>query len=472
MSEVRLRFAPSPTGYLHVGGARTALFNWLQARKEKGRFILRIEDTDVARSTQESVDAILEGMKWLGLDWDEGPYYQSDNFHIYREFVEKLLSEGKAYRCYCTAEELDAKREKALKEKRKPKYDGTCRNLTGVLHDKPHVVRFKTPHGGSTVFDDIIKGRIAFSNDELDDLIIQRSDGTPTYNFVVVVDDATMRITTVIRGDDHVNNTPRQILLYEALGYPVPRFAHVPMILGSDKTRLSKRHGATSVIAYRDMGYLPEAVVNYLVRLGWSYGDQEIFSTEELIEKFSLDAVGRSAGVFNPDKLIWLNSHYIKTGDPERLATLLGPFLEQKGIDVSSGPNLVSVVKTLQDRSKTMIEMADGALFYYKTDFEYDDKALAKFLNGNLVQLYGEIRDSLKEADNLDHGTIEALFAKICASHGIKMKDVALPARIALTGGTAAPGLFDVMEVLGCRESIQRLERAIEYVQELERERQ
>ncbi len=469
MSEVRLRFAPSPTGYLHIGGARTAMFNWLQARKEKGKFILRIEDTDVARSTQESVDAILEGMRWLGLDWDEGPYYQSDNFHVYREFVDKLISEGKAYKCYCSSEELEAKREKAIQEKRKPKYDGTCRELDGDFPGKPYVIRFKSPLDGVTAFDDIIKGKIAFSNDELDDLIILRTDGTPTYNFVVVVDDAVMGITTVIRGDDHVNNTPRQILLYEALGYPVPKFAHVPMILGSDKTRLSKRHGATSVIAYRDMGFLPEAMVNYLVRLGWSHGDQEIFSKEELVEKFDLKDVGRSAGVFNPEKLLWLNAHYIKTGDPGQLAGLLLPFLEKRNVNPAEGPDLLSVVKTLQDRSKTMEEMADGAIFYYKADFEYDDKALEKFLHGNIVQLFGEIKEKLGEVEALDHDSIDALFKDICGWHGIKMKDIALPTRIALTGGTAAPGLFDVMEVIGKEETVRRLERAIEHVKELEK---
>jgi glutamyl-tRNA synthetase len=469
MSEIRLRFAPSPTGYLHIGGARTALFNWLQARREKGKFILRIEDTDVARSTKESVDAILEGMEWLGLDWDEGPFYQSDNFHIYSEFVQRLLAEGKAYKCYCTPDELDAKREIAISEKRKPKYDGTCRDLQGDFSDKPYVVRFKTPQEGVTVFEDLIKGRIAFSNDELDDLIIQRSDGTPTYNFVVVVDDATMGITTVIRGDDHVNNTPRQILLYEALGYPVPKFAHVPMILGSDKTRLSKRHGATSVIAYRDMGYLPEAMVNYLVRLGWSHGDQEIFSREELIEMFALEDVGRSAGVFNPEKLNWLNAHYIKTGDPERLAKLLDPFLQLRKIDTSNGPDLVAVIKTLQDRSKTLVEMADGAIFYYMGDFEYDAKALEKFLHGNLVQLFGEIKDRVQDSEKLTHDTIDSIFKDICGRYAIKMKDIALPTRIALTGGTAAPGLFDVMEVLGRDETVKRLERAIEHVKKLEK---
>lgn len=464
MSDVRLRFAPSPTGYLHVGGARTALFNWLLARKQNGTFILRIEDTDVARSTQESVDAILQGMEWLGLGWDEGPYYQSDRFPVYKEFVQKLLESGKAYKCYCTQQELEAKREQALKEGRKPKYDGTCRSLTADVPDKPYVVRFKAPYDGVTAFDDLIKGRIAFNNEELDDLIIQRSDGTPTYNFVVVIDDATMGITTVIRGDDHVNNTPRQILLYEALGYPVPRFAHVPMILGADKTRLSKRHGATSVMAYRDMGYLPEAMVNYLVRLGWSYGDEEIFSKEDLIEKFSIEQVGRSAGVFNPDKLLWLNAHYIKTGDPSRLAGLLVPFLNEKGVNPSVGPDLVAVVKTLQERSRTLQEMADAALFYYRRDFTYDAKAVEKFLTPDVVPLYELLLAKLASLAVFPHQEIEQIFKEICEAKGLKLGQIAQPARIALCGGTAAPSIFEVMEVLGKEETCLRLERALEFV--------
>jgi len=462
MSQVRLRFAPSPTGYLHVGGARTALFNWLLARKEGGKFILRIEDTDVARSTQESVDAILDGMRWLGLDWDEGPFYQSDNFPLYKEFVEKLLTAGKAYKCYCTAEELEAKRELALQEGRKPKYDGTCRALKADQPDKPHVVRFKAPQDGVTAFDDLIKGRIAFNNEELDDLIIQRSDGTPIYNFVVVIDDATMGITTVIRGDDHVNNTPRQILLYEALGYPVPRFAHVPMILGADKTRLSKRHGATSVMAYRDMGFLPEAMVNYLVRLGWSYGDEEIFSRDELIEKFSIENVGRSAGVFNPDKLLWLNAHYIKSGDPVRLAGLLTPFLAERGVDPSTGPDLVAVVKTLQERARTILELADGALFYYRRDFEYDGEATAKFLKPEVAPLYEALLAKLTALPSFSHDGIEAAFKEFCSEQGIKMGQIGPPVRIALCGGTTSPSIFEVMEVLGLAETRWRLERALE----------
>ncbi|MRR33986.1 glutamate--tRNA ligase [bacterium] len=462
MSEVRLRFAPSPTGFLHIGGARTALFNWLLARKENGKFILRIEDTDVARSTQESTDAILEGMTWLGLDWDEGPYFQSDRFPLYREFVDKLLAEGKAYKCYCTAEELDRKRELATAEGRKPKYDGSCRELQEDRPGAPFVVRFRSPQQGATAFDDLIKGRISFQNEELDDLIIQRTDGTPTYNFTVVIDDATMGITTVIRGDDHINNTPRQIVMYEALGYPVPQFAHVPMILGADKSRLSKRHGATSVMAYRDMGFLPEAMVNYLVRLGWSHGDEEIFTLGDLIEKFTIEAVGRSAGVFNPDKLLWLNAHYIKTGDPQRLATLLLPFLAERGIDVGAGPELTAVVRTLQERSRTMLEMADGAIFYYKPEFEYDEKSVAKFLTPTGRELCAELAARLEKSEDVGHDAIAALFDGLCADRGVKMKDVAQPARFALTGGAASPGIYEVIGVLGRDETVRRIRRALE----------
>jgi glutamyl-tRNA synthetase len=461
MKNVRLRFAPSPTGYLHVGGARTALFNWLLARKQGGTFILRIEDTDVARSTQESVDAILDGMRWLGLDWDEGPFYQSDNFPLYRQYVDRLLAEGKAYRCYCSAEELEAKREKAMAEGRKPKYDGTCRGLAADSPDKPHVVRFKAPHDGVTSFHDLIKGPISFNNEELDDLIIQRSDGTPTYNFVVVVDDASMGITTVIRGDDHINNTPRQILLYESLGCPVPQFAHVPMILGSDKTRLSKRHGATSVMAYRDMGFLPEAMVNYLVRLGWSHGDEEIFSREELIEKFSIEAVGRSAGVFNPDKLLWLNAHYIKTSDPERLAELLVPFLRERGVDPVGEPSLPAVVKTLQERAKTMLEMADGALFYYQQDLDYDEQVAAKHVTADSAAHLAHLVEQLARLGSFAHDAIEGAFKEACSALGIKMGQIGPVVRIALSGGTVTPSIYEVMEVLGKDEVCRRLTRAI-----------
>jgi len=466
MSDLRVRFAPSPTGYLHVGGARTALFNWLLARKQGGTFILRIEDTDVERSTQESVDAILQGMEWLGLDWDEGPFYQSANFPLYKEYVQKLLDSGKAYRCYCSAEELEARRELAMKEGRKPKYDGTCRERADQPVDKPFVIRFRAPQEGSTSFDDLVKGVITFPNEELDDLIIQRTDGTPTYNFCVVIDDVIMRITTVIRGDDHVNNTPRQIQLYEALGFPVPKFAHVPMILGADKTRLSKRHGATSVIAYRDMGFLPEALVNYLVRLGWSHGDDEIFSREEMIQKFDICNVGRSPGVFNPEKLLWLNAHYIKTGDPQRLAGLLLPFLAEQGIDPQAGgPDPATVVKTLQERARTMIEMAEGALFYYRAPVSYDEVALAKFEKEHLRAVYGTVAEKLAAATAVTAAEFDALFKDLCTEKGWKMPQVGQPVRIALSGGTHAPGIGEIIVTLGIEETLQRIEHAQSSVQ-------
>ncbi|HEX9078174.1 MAG TPA: glutamate--tRNA ligase [Desulfuromonadaceae bacterium] len=466
MSDLRVRFAPSPTGYLHVGGARTALFNWLLARKLGGTFILRIEDTDVERSTRESVDAILQGMEWLGLDWDEGPFYQSDNFPLYKEYVQKLLDAGKAYRCYCTAEELEAKRELAMKEGRKPKYDGTCRGRSDQPEGVPYVVRFRAPQSGVTSFDDLIKGTITFPNEELDDLIIQRSDGTPTYNFCVVIDDASMNITTVIRGDDHVNNTPRQIQLYEALGFPVPRFAHVPMILGSDKARLSKRHGATSVIAYRDMGFLPEALVNYLVRLGWSHGDDEIFSREEMIRKFDIANVGRSASVFNTEKLLWLNAHYIKTADPQRLAGLLLPFLAERGVvpPANDGPQLPTVVKTVQERSRTLVEMTEGVLFYYRPPESYDEAALGRFEREHLLAVYAAVADKLAASSPRTAAEVDAIFKGICSDHGWKMPQVGQPVRIALSGGTHAPGIGEIVEALGAEEAVRRVLRARDHV--------
>jgi len=461
MSDLRVRFAPSPTGHLHIGGARTALFNYLLAKKESGTFVLRIEDTDVARSTQESVDAILNAMTWLGLAYDEGPIYQSDRFDLYKEKVQQLLHEGKAYRCYCTAEELDVKREKAKQEGRKPKYDGTCRNRTDQP-DAPFVVRFKLPaEEEETTFVDRIKGSISFRHEELDDLIIQRTDGTPTYNLVVVIDDAEMDINLIIRGDDHINNTPRQILLYKALGYSIPEFAHVPMILGADKKRLSKRHGATSVMDYQKMGYLPEALVNYLVRLGWSFGDEEIFSMGDLIEKFSLENVGRSAGVFNPEKLLWLNSHHIKTGDPDRLAELLKPFLEQKEIKFADGPNLVDVVKSLQERTATLLEMAEGATFYFVDPVEYEEKARKKFLIAEQAELFKTILEKLSRCDPFDKAQLELSFAEIMAETELKFGKVAQPLRVALTGGVPSPGIYEVLQVLGKERSLQRIEQAI-----------
>ena len=464
MSDLRVRFAPSPTGYLHVGGARTALFNWLYARHFGGTFILRIEDTDTERSTKESVDAILQGMEWLGLDWDEGPFYQTANFPLYQQHVQKLLDEGKAYRCWCSSEELEAKREAAMAEGRKPKYDGTCRHRQDQPLDQPHVIRFKAPEEGETAFNDLIKGRIAFPNAELDDLIIARTDGTPTYNFCVVIDDALMRISHVIRGDDHVNNTPRQIQLYEALGYPVPLFAHVPMILGSDKARLSKRHGATSVIAYREMGYLPEALTNYLVRLGWSHGDDEIFSRQEMVEKFDITNVGRAPSVFNPDKLNWLNAHYIKQAEPARLAELLKPHLATRGVSDTAAPDLAGVVATLQERAQTLEEMAERALFYYQAPTSYDEAALAKFDKPHLAAVFTAVATKLAAAQPADTAAVDALFKELCSENNWKMPQVGMPLRVALSGGTQAPGIGEIVMALGIAETVARIERAREEV--------
>jgi len=461
MSNLRVRFAPSPTGYLHIGGARTALFNYLLARKEKGTFVLRIEDTDVARSTQESVDAILQAMDWLGFAPDEGPFYQSQRFDLYQEKIDQLLASGKAYRCYCTPEELEDKRNRAQAEGRKPKYDGTCRDRADQPADRPHVVRFRFPQEGETSFNDRIKGVIRFANEEMDDLIIRRTDGTPTYNFVVVVDDATMGISLVIRGDDHVNNTPRQIPMYEAMGYAVPEFAHVPMILGADKARLSKRHGATSVMAYRDMGYLPEAMVNYLVRLGWSFGDEEIFSMDDLIEKFSLENVGKSAGVFNPEKLLWLNAHYIKTGDIDRLAGLLKGHLLELGIDPNSGPDLVAVVRSLQERAQTLVEMAEGARFYFADRIEYEEKAREKFLTADKKEPLEAVVRHLEGLTSCTVESVEQAFAAMMEETGLKFGQFGPAVRVALTGTTSSPSNYEMIAILGVEESCKRIRAAI-----------
>ncbi len=462
--EVRTRFAPSPTGYLHIGGVRTALFNWLFARHHAGIFILRIEDTDQARSTEEYLRAILESLRWLGLDWDEGPYFQSQRMQLYCSHAEQLLQGGKAFRCYCTSEELEQRRQQALAEGRKPKYDGRCRERADQPADLPFVVRFKASQEGVTTVDDLVKGQVVFENEELDDLIILRSDGTPTYNFVVVVDDALMGITHVIRGDDHLNNTPRQIQLYQALGYPPPAFAHLPLILGPDRARLSKRHGATSVTAYQEMGYVPSALVNYLARLGWSYGDQEIFSREELIERFSLEGAGRSAGIFNPEKLLWLNAHYIKEGDLRQIAQLLIPFLQQRGITAELDNRLLKVVKSLQPRAKTLKEMAEMAEFYFRDDFPYDEKGSSKFLRPELSFFLTSFLEGLPRIDDFAEGNLEQFFRQLTEQQGLKLNQAAQGVRIALTGRTTSPGLFEVMEGIGREGVIKRLERALGYI--------
>jgi len=463
--KVRARFAPSPTGYLHIGGARTALFNWLYARHHQGQFILRIEDTDQARSTEESTRAILDAMTWLGMNWDEGPYFQAERVELHREMVQKLIREGKAYYCVCTPEELEEKRRRALAEGRKPKYDRTCcdRNLSKAPHA---VVRFRCPERGTTVVPDLVKGTVTFNNEELDDLVIERGDGYPTYNFAVVVDDALMEITHVIRGDDHLNNTPRQILLYEALGYPLPQFGHVPMILGADKTRLSKRHGATSVMAYKEMGYLPEALNNYLVRLGWSHGDQEIFSADELRQHFDLGAVGKSAAVFNPEKLLWLNQHYLKTSPPERLAGELVPFLTELGITAPEPKFTVRVVQDLQNRAKTLAEMAAAAAFYYQEQVAFEETAV-KSLPPEAIAHLEAIAASLPALPEYTKEGIELLLRDIAESRNTKLKFIAQSLRVALTGKTVSPGLDEVMITLGKDKVMDRIKRAISHLKHI-----
>ncbi len=457
------RFPPSPTGYLHLGGARTALFNWLYARHTGGRFILRIEDTDVERSTQASVDAIFDALNWLGIDWDEGPYFQSRRFDLYKETIGRLLESGQAYYCTCPPERLETMRKLAMESGGKPKYDGTCREKH-LAYTPGAVVRFKSPLSGSTVVEDRIRGNIVFSNTELDDFVIQRSDGTPIYNLAVVVDDITMGITTIIRGDDHISNTPKQILLYQALGAKTPEFGHVPMVLGHDRTRLSKRHGAMSVTAYRDMGYLPDALVNYLVRLGWSHGDQEFFTRTELVEKFNLEHIGKSAGVFNPEKLLALNAEHIRAASPQALAPQLIPFLKEKGYAASADDYLYGVIKTLQPRSKTLIEMAEGADFYYQEEIVYDEKAAAKFLTGSVLAPMQQIMEALEAGSAFDEPELERAFQAVMDRSGLKFGKIAQPVRVALTGKTVSPGIFEMMEALGREESLSRLKKAIAYM--------
>ena len=467
MAQVRTRFAPSPSGYLHIGGARTALFNFLFARHHGGKFILRIEDTDRERSTPEAINAILDAMNWLGLDWDEGPFYQTKRYALYKEKVQKLLSEGKAYPCVCTPEKLEAKRQLAQQEKRKSMYDGTCRPPEGVIpplpQDKPYTIRFRSPRDGSTIVNDAVKGDVVFDNRELDDLIIARSDGTPTYNFCVVVDDIDMGITHIIRGDDHLANTPRQILLYQALGDTPPQFAHVPLILGLDKARLSKRHGATSVTVYRDMGYLPEAILNYLVRLGWSHGDQELFSREELIEKFSLESVGKSAGVFNPEKFLWVNFHYLKTRPLSQLAEEIVPYIVAKGYRAPQDKSwLERMIKTLQERSRTLVELVDSAHFYLTDDIAIDEKAAKKFLTPEVSQPLSKLIERLSALDEFSEANIESAFSGVLEEFGLSMGKLAQPVRVALTGSTVSPGIHEVIAVLGKERTIRRLQSALE----------
>jgi glutamyl-tRNA synthetase len=470
-ASVKVRFAPSPTGFLHIGGVRTALFNWLFARHHGGKFVLRIEDTDVSRSTEESIQEIIEAMQWLGLDWDEGPYRQMERQSIYKEKVELLLREKKAYRCYCAPEDLEARRQEAQKQGLKPKYDGTCRNRQDQPQGLPSVVRFKIPLEGSVAVHDLLRGQIVFDNQELDDFIIQRTDGTPTYNFVVVVDDADMGITHVIRGDDHLSNTPRQALMYEALNTPQPKFAHISMILGADKARLSKRHGATSVLAYRDMGYLPDAVINYLVRLGWSHGDQEIFSRDELIQHFSLENITTSAAVFNPEKLTWLNQQYIQNTPPLEMAPHWEPMLVKEGLlPEDHGLSMEEIAKpipSLNQRAENLIEMAQKSEFYFKKELTFDEKARAKFLTPEAKPYLELLVSKLSTLNDFSESTLETTFKEIVEQEGIKLGKLAQPVRIALTGKKESPGIYEVLFLLGPETTIARLKSAIDWIDSL-----
>lgn len=462
--KVVTRFPPSPTGYLHIGGARTALFNWLFARQRGGIFVLRIEDTDRQRSSTEAMEAIIESMKWLGLDWDQGPFFQSERYPLYNEMIERLISSGRAYHCDCSPEDLDRRRKDAMSRGLKPKYDGRCRER-GLGPGPGTVVRLKSSLSGVTHFEDMIKGPIRVSNEELDDLVLRRSDGSPTYHMAVVADDVSLGITHVIRGDDHVNNTPRQIQIYEALGEKIPHYAHVPMILGPDKTRLSKRHGAMSVLAYRDMGYLPDALINALARLGWSYGDQEKFSREEMVEKFSLESVGRSAGVFNLEKLLDLNAWYMRESDVEALSEAVIPFLEKLGVPRPDKSFLKKAVETLKMRSKTLVDLAKDALFYFQDEISYEPSAADKFLNAQVSAPMRELQKVLSGIESFDQPNLEKAFEGFLSASGFTLKAIAQPLRVSLTGRTASPGLFEIMEALGKERVIKRIDKALAFIE-------
>ena len=458
----RTRFAPSPTGFLHIGGARTALYCWLEARRQGGQFIRRIEDTDRERSSQEAIDAILQAMDWLGMDYDEGPVFQTDRLARYREVAEQMVAAGTAYYAYETKDELEAMREAALAAKEKPRYSGAYRDRNEPYRDDPNrVIRFRNPIGGTVVFDDLIKGRIEWSNDELDDLVIFRSDGWPTYNFAVVVDDLDMGITEVIRGDDHVNNTPRQINIYTALGAPVPRFAHMPMILDPEGAKLSKRSGAANVMGYRDAGYLPHALVNYLARLGWSHGDQEIFSIDELKSLFAISDVNQKASRLDPAKLGWLNQHYLKSDAPEAIATHLRPQLRACGYDLANGPAPADVVVALRDRVQTLKEMAEKAAVWYGPLTDYDDAAVAKHLVAAARAPLSAVRERLAAVDAWSVDAVHGALQATAEALGVGLGKIAQPLRVAITGTQVSPSIDHTVFLAGQGEALARIDAAL-----------
>jgi glutamyl-tRNA synthetase len=464
MAAVRTRFAPSPTGYLHIGGVRTALFAWLFARHHGGVFILRVEDTDRERSTPEAIKVILDGMQWLDLNWDEGPYYQSRRMSRYGEVLQQMLDAGQAYRCYCSREELDAMRAQAMSRGEKPRYNGRCRDrLDPPPKDVEPVVRFRNPLDGDVIVDDLIQGAVTYRNSELDDLIIARSDGTPTYNFTVVVDDFDMSITHVIRGDDHLNNTPRQMNIFSALGKEPPRYGHIPLILGPDGKKLSKRHGTVSVLQYRDEGFLPEALLNYLVRLGWSHGDQEIFSRDEMIRLFDVGHINRAAAAINPEKLLWLNQHYLKEGDDARLGGLLETRLADLGVDITHGPDPKDVAAVQKERTRTLVDMAGQSLCFYK-DFDAYEHGAAKFLTPELRPALERLKTVLGALESWADKDLHRSLEAVANESGLKLGKLAQPVRIAVTGGTVSPSIDKTLRLTGRQRTLERLDRALKYL--------
>jgi len=489
MSKVRVRFAPSPTGYLHVGGARTALYNWLFARQQGGTFVLRIEDTDLARSTEESVRGILEGMKFLGLDWDEGPevggnygpYFQTERLGLYREYAQQLMDAGRAYECFCTPEELEEQRRVQREQKLDLHYDGRCRHLTEEqkqayrAEGRVPVIRFVAETEGQTVIPDLIRGPVVFPNNQVDDFVIIKSDGVPTYNFAVVIDDALMEITHVIRGEDHIPNTPKQIQLYKALGFPIPAFAHIPMILGSDKTRLSKRHGATSVTQFRDEGYLPDAMVNYLALLGWGYDDsQTLFSRAELIEKFSLERVSKNPAVFDFQKLQWMNGVYIRELSLDEFYEKTLPYLHNAGL-VPGEPSaeqkqmIMAVLKEMQSRIKLLSEVVEMSRYFFTEDFQYNEDAARKILlKGEGKTVLEHLRQALSQVQEFNHAELEPVFNGAVESLGLKLGKVIQPLRVAVTGTNVSPGIYEVLEIVGKERTLARIDRALAWIAQAE----
>lgn len=462
---VRTRFAPSPTGYLHIGGARTAFFSWLVARRWGGQFILRIEDTDRERSTQAAIDAILESMNWLGLDFDEGPYYQTQRLARYQEVIQQLLDEDKAYYCYCTREELESLRAEQLRLKQKPRYDGRYRDYRGPPRPGVEpIVRFKNPQEGVVVVDDLVRGHVAFNNAELDDLVILRADGLPTYNFAVVVDDREMGISHVIRGDDHLNNTPRQINMFRALGVEPPRYAHIPMILGADGKKLSKRHGAVSVMRYREEGFLPDALLNYLVRLGWAYGDQEIFTRDELIQLFDIKDINQSAAIFNPEKLLWVNQRYLQASHYAQRAEELAWHLEQQQLSTAEGPDLEAVFEVQKERTKTMRDMVSDSRIFYHPYEHYDRKAATKHLKPESAKVLESLYSAFEELSDWSRAQLHEVVEQVAQAYQLKMGKVAQPLRVALTGSAASPSIDATLELLGKHQTLSRIKRTIDAI--------